>query len=416
MLAVLAPAVLLGGASAAVAQDVTPPTLVSYSVSPAVVDVTTGDATLDITTQFTDDLSGFESAAVLYSAPGFVSLALAEIDATHRTSGDALSGTYMTSIVIPEYSKAGTWTVFSFNARDVQGNSTATPPAPASANFDVVSNEDLGAPSLVSIGASQSAIDVTTNPVDVTLTLQITDDISGFEQADVNLESPSGLESVFLTLDASDLIAGNALNGTYQRNAPFPQLSEAGTWIVESVMLRDAYGYSVTIPNASLPSPPTVDVSFSPDSVAPTLVSLSVDPSSVSLWAGPRTITFGVHLTDDVSGVASAGALLGSPVQEESKVIVFDAAHRISGDKFDGVYEVPVEFAAGDTLGAWTIEVYANDVATNYIQSSGGALPGPSVFFVSNAPPPPLPALGILSLVALASALAGAGALTVGKR
>lgn len=407
---------LLGASSSALAQDITAPTLVSYGVSPAVVDVTTGDAALTITSQFTDDLSGFERAVLVYTDPGFGWLIFAEIDATHRTSGDALSGTYSTDIVIPEYSKAGTWSLFTFSAQDADGNSDSTPPSPASANFDVISVEDLGEPTLVSIAATPSAIDVTAGPVNVTLTMQITDDVSGFDQADVNFESPSGSESVFVTVDASHRISGDALNGTYERTVSFPQLSEAGVWIVESVVPRDEYGYSIDISNANLPSPPTVTVSFAPDAAAPTIVSLTVDPTVVSLYDGSGTITFTARIIDAVTGVAAAGAFLGSPVEEESKVIVFDEAHRISGDRFDGIYEVPLEFVTGDTLGWWTIEVYARDAASNYVQLSGGGVPGPSVFGVNNSPPPPLPALGSFALLALFSALGGVGVLAARER
>jgi hypothetical protein len=407
-LAVIALTGLLGRAGPARAQDVTAPTVVSYSASPGVVDVTTGDAALQITTRITDDLSGFETAAILYAAPDLGWLLFANIDASHRTSGDALDGTYVTSVIVPEHSKAGTWAILTFSARDVDGNANIT--APANSSFDVVSVEDAGPPALVAIGASPTNLDVTSGPGVFTLTLAASDDLTGFDQADVTFQSPSGLEEVLVSLDASHRVSGNALNGVYQRSVSFPQLSEAGAWIVESVALRDGYGYTADLPNASLPSPPTIAVTFTPDSTPPVLVSLSVNPVPVRIWNGPLTVVYTAHITDDITGVDAAGALLGSPVEEESKVIVFDAAHRISGDNLNGVYQVPVEFAPGDTLGWWTLEVYANDAANNYFQLSGAGLPGPSGFLVTTEPPPPLPALGPLGLAGLAALLAGAGA------
>jgi hypothetical protein len=407
-LVALAVAALFGTAAPARAQDVTAPTLVSYSVSPSVVDVTAGDAALQITAEITDDLSGFATAGIVYVSPDFGWIFFADIDASHRTSGDALNGTYVTNIVVPEHSKAGTWTVMTFSAVDVAGNPNTASPSPASSNFDVVSIEDAGPPTLVAIGASPTNLDVTSGPGTFTLIIAASDDLSGFDQADVTFQSPSGTEEVFASLDASHRVSGGALNGVYQRSVSFPQLSEAGDWIVESVVLRDAYGYTADLPNASLPSPPTISVTFTPDSTPPTLLSISVTPTPVSILSGPRTVLYTAHITDDITGVDAAGALLGSPVEEESKVIVFDEAHRISGNNLNGVYQVPVEFAAGDTLGWWTIEVYANDAANNYFRLSGAGLPGPSGFLVTTAPPPPLPALGPLGLAGLAALLAGA--------
>ena len=150
----------------ALAQDVTAPQLVSLSLSPAVVDVTTGDATITATAHVTDDLSGFASAGVLYSSPSVGSLLFLAIDASNLVSGDALDGVYEASLVVPQYSEAGSWGIYSFSIQDVSSNSASIDPAtlPPSAFFDVISIADTGPPSVVRLAASPPAADLTPGP------------------------------------------------------------------------------------------------------------------------------------------------------------------------------------------------------------------------------------------------------------
>ena len=411
-------ALLLASPPNARAQDVTPPQLVSFDISPGVIDVTAGPATATVTASFTDDDSGFATANVIYLDPGFSTLLPVPIDASDLISGDALNGTYQTTFEIAEFSKSGVWTVFSASMTDAADNGASIPSA-SLPTFEVVSIEDTGAPTLSALGAVPSAVDVTAGPGAVTITATLEDDTSGVDHATVTLESPSTLETASLDLDAGDRISGDAWSGVYEGVLEIPQLAESGLWSVESVRIVDAFGYVADLPAGSLPPPPpTVSVSWTPDAGDPQLVELTLAPPGVNLAYGPRLVLFEAHITDDVTGVANAGALLESPVLEIVEVVVFDAAHRVSGDSLDGVYQDTIDFDYDSPMGFWTITFFAADAAGNSIQLSGAALPGQTGFSVYRAPVPsdPVPSLGPLAAGILLVSLVGAGSFATRRR
>ena len=412
-------AVLLAVPATARAQDASPPQLESFVASPAVVDVTAGPATVTFTARFTDDESGFESADVVYVDPNLLPPRIwLSIDADDRVSGDALDGTYQVTDEVAQFSKAGVWTVIAFSMRDVADNVAAIPPAslPSEASFEVVSVEDTGPPTLAALSSSPPALDVTTGPGGVTVTAQLLDDVSGVDRATVTFESPSATETASVTLDASDRISGDALDGVYEDVVQIPQLAENGLWSVESVRIVDVFGYVADLPAGSLPppGPPTVSVTSSSDGSPPQLVELLISPTEVNLGDGPVSVVFISDITDDVTGVANASILLQSPVEGILKGLTFDALHRISGDSLDGVYIDTVEFTSDDPGGFWTITFFAHDAASNSIQLSGGALPGQTGISVFGTPPPPppvrTPLLGPLATGMLLASLTGAGA------
>jgi hypothetical protein len=377
------------------AQDVTLPVLVSYAVSPAIIDVTGGPANATVTARFTDDLSGFESASVLYAAPGFTALSLVEIATSDRISGDALDGVYETTFEVPEFEKAGVWTVFSFTVRDVAENSGDIPPAslPPTTAYEVQSIEDTGPPAIASFGATPAAVDVTLGPGAVTVTTQLTDDVSGVDDATVTFESPGGSETATLVMDAADRISGDALDGVYRGVLEIPQLAENGIWTVQNVRVVDTFGYSSDVSAAGLPgTAPTVSVTSTPDTGQPQIVSISLSPPGVDLAIVPRQVVVTLHITDDVTGLGSAGVLFESPVEGIAETLPIDASHRISGGPLDGVYQNTVTFPRDSPLGVWAISLFANDPAGNSVVLTGSSVPGPNTLTVFTSIS--IPALG----------------------
>ena len=141
--------------------------------------------------------------------------------------------------------------------------------------------QDVTPPSLVSISVSLPSVDVTAGPGPVTVTADLTDDLSGVQQWLVQFNSPSGTQFVQV-FGTPGLIAGNALNGTFQGTSQVAQFAEAGIWRATYLSMTDNAGNNtvVNLNIAGFPLSFTV-VGAPPDTTPP---SLSVTVSPKSLW------------------------------------------------------------------------------------------------------------------------------------
>jgi hypothetical protein len=116
---------LLGASTPAAAQeDTTPPTLVSLSVSPTVVDVSSSAQTVTVTAVITDDLSGVcaDGDSTCTHATSSIRSPSAEqsvlLGYPVAVSGD----TYTLSGTIPQYAEEGIWKDWSIQLTDKAGN------------------------------------------------------------------------------------------------------------------------------------------------------------------------------------------------------------------------------------------------------------------------------------------------------
>jgi hypothetical protein len=121
-----------GGATSpavALAVDASPPQLKSFSVSPT-VDTSNGSATVTVTAEVTDDLSGVSEPGYTHGVPEvrFASPSGVIADASFgpgtRISGDKNDGVYRATITLPQYSEKGTWTLQWFELVDMVGNTS----------------------------------------------------------------------------------------------------------------------------------------------------------------------------------------------------------------------------------------------------------------------------------------------------
>ena len=90
--------------------------------------------------------------------------------------------------------------------------------------------QDTTPPVLVSLDYTPKAIDTTRSSQDVTVTVRITDDLSGLFFGCVGFQSPSGRQGHGTCFGDGNRISGDALDGVYQTTVSIPQFSELGTW------------------------------------------------------------------------------------------------------------------------------------------------------------------------------------------
>ena len=96
---------------------------------------------------------------------------------------------------------------------------------------------DVTSPKLTAFSFSPQTINTSTSGATVSVSVSATDDLSGLRLFNVVFRSPSGQAHT-----ASRFFQPGQLQGTATGSAPFPQYSEVGNWIVQSVDILDQVG------------------------------------------------------------------------------------------------------------------------------------------------------------------------------
>ena len=98
--------------------------------------------------------------------------------------------------------------------------------------------QDLTPPVLVDFAFAPTAVDVSAGSASVTVTLRVTDDITGLGYGDVMFVSPSG-HLVGTEFNSDHRVSGTANDGIYRHTFSIPQFAEAGTWLISYIYLFD---------------------------------------------------------------------------------------------------------------------------------------------------------------------------------
>jgi hypothetical protein len=334
----------------------------AVSVEPAVVDVSTADATVTVTATITDAGSGVDDriASVSFRAPSATVYASTSLQ---RTAGDEFSGT----LRIPAGSQAGTWKLDSFSAFDRAGNnrsiygSTLTALG-FTASFRVGAAPDpppvdAVPPRLSALRLTPASVDVTGAPATVTVSATITDE-SGLPDwpGYLVLRSSSGTQSAPLARTSGDEFAGSL---------QIPQGAQTGRWQLAFLTLNDLVGNFVHLNEFDLADlgfgAVGIDVTGSDtaDTAPPRLSALRLTPASVDVSGGPAIVTVSATITDESGLPESPGRLaLRSP---SSTHMVSAVLARTSGDEFAGSLQVP----QGAPTGRWQLSLELNDLVGN---------------------------------------------------
>ena len=302
---------------AVAASDTTPPQLTAFSFTPSAVDVSTGAQSVIVNATITDDLSGFSSGYVEFLGPNNQYV----IGYFSRTFGTTLNGTYRTTVTVPRFVAAGVWKALVY-LWDSAGNSSRL----AASNLVTLgfptdltvtdSSPDTLPPTLLSASFSPSTIDVSSSSVNVTLTLQISDNLSGvcincnitwFEVA-ITPPTTTGATAVeYISNWDFHLVAGTATSGTWQAVKAMPRYSPAGSWQIQYITLYDAVTNYISLNTAQLQAAginPILFVKSTPSDIAqPTLTGLTFSPPLFNTSTGSQNVTITMSASDNLSGV-----------------------------------------------------------------------------------------------------------------
>jgi len=301
-----------------------PPTLVSLAVNPGAVDTSTSSQTITLTAHITSN-GDFNYAFVYLYDPTFQQLAYGYFYQSTRISGDAYDGTYQTTFTLPRYSHAANWewnyaglynndlhysqyytatngrftTLVTYNGATYTTTDLGTSgPALTPQNLVVTSNpSDSTGPTLVYFQLNPPSIDVATQSATVTVTVSVTDDLSGFNYGYVYFVSPNGQQTRGTSFSS---FSGN---GTIV----FPQYSEAGNWQLSYMYLFDNVGNYTYITSSNLSSqgfPSSIQISSG----------LTVQDASGTVGGTVTLHAVLTYLGAPSTGKMIAFALQGNPV------------------------------------------------------------------------------------------------------
>jgi hypothetical protein len=253
---------------------------------------------------------------------------------------------------------------------------------------------DTAPPQVTSITIAPASVDITAAPQTITVTLQITDDDSGFDFGNLNIFNQAGQQVTGVVFAAAERISGTPLSGTYEVDVTLPRYAAPGNWQAEVLMLDIADNLSVFGPESwhyDYPVPADADFtvvnSGTVDSTPAVISSVALTPSPVSTDGAAAEVTITVTISDDLSGFSSAFIhLLGPDNGANSDIFgYFTGDQRVSGDALSGTYVATMSLPAYSETGTWTISVETADVVGNRITSSD------TEFEVQGGTPPPPP-------------------------
>jgi hypothetical protein len=222
--------------------------------------------------------------------------------------------------------------------------------------------QDNTPPDLISLDAVPKSINVYDGQQTVTFTLQIADDLSGFNSGSLVLSSPSGDQSI--TADISGDAQTPAGSGIYKITITFPQSSEIGLWRISSMSLKDNAN---NIGHPDLGTLEGIQVfSVALDTTPPDVERLEVVTHVINVYDGQKEAILVLHITDDLSGFTSGSLSLTSPSGNQTASGSIDAGQLLTGDKNDGIYKLTVPFPQFSETGTWHIaSLQVKDAANN---------------------------------------------------
>jgi hypothetical protein len=248
--------------------DTEAPTLTSLSISPAVVDVSSGSQKLTVTMAIKDNMSGLDlsypgnrySYTFLAAQSPSGQYLSAMYDGVRLISGTVQDGVFEIDLTIPQYAESGQWRIYYLYLADRVGNIKYLYfynwPATINNTFAVISSpSDVKAPVLTSLNFSPTFINTSEGAQSVDVSFGLKDDLSGIRSttyqgnhvtwywtiAWIYFQSPSGGQTVYASIYFPDQMkSGTPLNSVWQTQMNFPRYSEAGTWKATYVYLYDA--------------------------------------------------------------------------------------------------------------------------------------------------------------------------------
>ena len=241
-------------------------------------------------------------------------------------------------------------------------------------------------PVLVGMSITPAMVNVTSSSATVTISLTLTNNLSGvdFDAPDyiydeLTLVSPSGKQVISITNIGSSpftLVSGTPLDGVWQATLTIPEFSESGQWTVTSITVPDAAGNELGLNTSQLTTlgfPTTLGVISNPDTTPPTLMGITLNPSSIDVTSSSQQVTLTLNLADSPAGVVFPGGnqlgfafRLTSPSGNQNQWLATTQFTLVSGTPQSGTWQATLTIPQYSEVGRWTVgELLLQDAANN---------------------------------------------------
>ena len=262
-------------------------------------------------------------------------------------------------------------------------------------------DSDVEEPVIQRLSLSPNPVDISSGFVEVTVTVEVSDDFNGFSDGYITLtEVDSDNEYSSLSFDSSDLVSGDAKFGTYEVTFEFYQEDfdpEDGSYLegayrVSVELYEQVSGNTRYYGNGDdafpIPSAEFFTVGGAPTGGAPILTGItSLTPGTVDVSSSDQAVTIEFGVTSSGSGFGFGSISLfndsGSFVQNLS----FDGSDRVSGNDMNGAYSVTIPVYRYSEPGTWSANFYLSDYDNNsreYPADTSFPNPGEEEFTVVN--------------------------------
>lgn len=353
--------------------DTVPPTLTGLMFGADTVEVGYDAVELPVRVTAVDSGSGVYWTVVRLRGPSTSQTASCSVLAEARDT--ATERVTDCTLAIPAHAEAGPWTVDALVLQDRIRNETQTTGeelanAGLSAGVEVASAApDTVPPMLLALSFEPDTVTVDSGPATVLFTAELVDSLSGVRAAQLAVDAP---QSGFVECLEMDRVEGTAARGTWSCPVTIQQGAQPGTWTLVRFTAWDRADnwkstFTAELRTAGFPTQLTV-LNSDPDTAAPALVGLSLQPDSVQLSGSAVPVEIGLAVTDD-RGVAQVEASLRAPGASSASGCA--ATTPAEGTATDGVFRCSVDIPAAGVAGEWTVDnVSVIDGAGNRIDLS----------------------------------------------
>lgn len=234
---------------------------------------------------------------------------------------------------------------------------------------------DNTAPVVTSISIAPSAVEVSSGPANVTVALQITDDLTGFRSGSLYLYRPDGRYLKSIPIKSSERTSGTSLSGIYEIPVEIPGYGSPGIWRFDASVSDGNYNwidYGRGAAETEFPVPSdaifTVTNTGTPDTSGPIATHINFSPLTGNVAVESITITATFDLTDVPSGFDYGNIFLVNPSgnSDFNSYGQFDASKRVSGDEHNGSYVATAIIPRGALPGNWKVYLSLGDKLGNY--------------------------------------------------
>lgn len=233
---------------------------------------------------------------------------------------------------------------------------------------------DSSPPVISDVVVSPTSIDTWEEEQFVTVTWRVTDDRTGIALNNQSLTAHHEATNQFNYGGAHvytwpQQTGGDVHNATYEAIFRVPRYSPQGPWSLD-FQSSDQAGNRVRLEKPELlkMGMPTGFVQTGKgDDTDPVISGFSIDRTSVDTSSSSQIVHLRARVTDTISGVnlETTNGVYGGAGLEGSQQTVGDTCDRLSGDKYDGIYECTLVFPRYAAQGNWSYGMGARDFAEN---------------------------------------------------